>query len=401
MIYLIIIIFIFFLFYNYIYECYYDINYNNYLNVDDVYYQNYNTTSNISKHMNSNKCLDIKDNKLILNKCDNSDNQKWEYSDYKITNKKKNKCIDKNFNIVNCDNTVDKFIKINYNNGFFYKLYSPENCINVEKNNILNIKHCDPIVNQYQIFTNIDDQIFNNYDDELKINLYFEILKDYKIFQKNNKYSNEFKKKFNINTFNLYYNFYIKYGDNYKDKDIELLHKNIDEIINNLNKIREDITIQSYEYNLKQLSGYKLYDNIFSYCTNKYNVFSFIDFKNKYDDSYTNEDLQKLYNSLVDDNKSDKECLNLFKNYIDLKNYKLFDYKYHTGAILNDAVNKFNINLFINFKNKYKNDYKKNDLLSLYNILFNDKNTNKNILTEFKFYIDELIKSSDDNIIQK
>jgi hypothetical protein len=73
MIYIVIILFIFFLSYFYINEYYYDNNYNNYLNYDDKYYQNNITINNISKHLITDKCLDVKDNKLILNKCDNTD----------------------------------------------------------------------------------------------------------------------------------------------------------------------------------------------------------------------------------------------------------------------------------------------------------------------------------------
>jgi hypothetical protein len=55
-----------------------------------------------------------------------------------------------------------------------------------------------------------------------------------------------------------------------------------------------------------------------------------------------------------------------------------------------DSINISNINLFIDFKNKYNNEYKKEDLLSLYNILINDKNTDIDILKNFKEYIDKL-----------
>lgn len=401
MIYLISIFIIFLISYFYIFEYYYDNNYNNYLNFDNKYNQNNNTVSKISKHLNSNKCIDVKDNKLFLNICDNSDNQKWEYDNYKFINKKINKCIDKNFNIIDCDKIVDKFIKVNYNNGFYYKLYSPENCINIDSNNNFNIKQCDPVNNQNQIFTNITDQIFNNYDDDLKIKIYFEILKNYKIFQKDNKYSDEFKTNFNIHTFNLFYDFYIKFGNNYTDDDLELLRKNINDIIVNLNNIKEQIIGQSYDYNLNKLKGYKLYDNIFSNCTNKYNVFSFIDFKEKYNDTYTNDDLQTLYDTLVYEDKTDKVCLDLFKKFLELKNYKLFNEGNNTSVILKYAINKFNINLFINFKNNYKNEYVINDLLSLYNILLNDKNTDVNILNEFKIYIDEQMKLKSNTDKQK
>ena len=390
MIYLVIILFIFFLSYFYINEYYYDINYNNYLNYDDKYYQNNITINNISKHLITDKCLDVKDNKLILNKCNNTDGQKWEYDNYRFTNKKINKCIDKNFNIIDCDKIVDKFIKINYNNGFFYKLYSPENCINVDKNNNFSINQCDPINNQNQIFTNINDQSFNNYDDELKIKLYYEILKNYKIFQKDSKYSNEFKLNFNIHTFNLYYDYYIKYGDNYTDDNLDNLYNNIKTIITNINNMKEEIIGQSYEYNLTQLKDYKLFDvkqntsSIFSSCINKYNIFSFIQFKNKYGDGYKNEDLHTLYELLTNDKKTDQECLDNFKKLLELKDYKLLK------NIQNIDINKFNINLFIDFKNKYKDYYKKDDLLSLYKILLDDKNTDKKKLIEFKEYIDKL-----------
>jgi hypothetical protein len=73
MIYFIILVFILFLSYFYINEYYYDNKYNNYLNYDNKYYQNNITINNISKHLNSNKCLDVKDNKLILNDCNNTD----------------------------------------------------------------------------------------------------------------------------------------------------------------------------------------------------------------------------------------------------------------------------------------------------------------------------------------
>lgn len=388
--------FIFFLSYFYINEYFYDNNYNKYLNFDNKYYQNNPTVENISKHLNSNKCIDIKDGKLILNKCNNSDNQKWEYDNYKFINKKINKCIDKNFNIIECNNIIDKFIKINYNNGYYYKLYSPENCINIDENNNFNIKQCNAIDNENQIFTNIDDKSFNNYDDELKIKLYFEILKNYKIFQKNNKYSNEFKLNFNIHTFNLYYDFYIKFGDNYSDEDLNILYKNINIIITNLNNMKEELIKQSFDNNLAILKKYKLFDEknstskIFSSCINKYNIFSFITFKNKYGDGYKNEDLQMLYKLLIDGKKTDQDCIDIFKKYLDLINYKLFDLGEKTGEILDNSINKSNINLFINFKNKYNDEYKKDDLLSLYNILLNDKNTDINILKKFKEHIDKL-----------
>lgn len=396
MIYFIILVFILFLSYFYINEYYYDNKYNNYLNYDNKYYQNNITINNISKHLNSNKCLDVKDNKLILNDCNNTDGQKWEYDNYKFINKKINKCIDKDFNIIDCNNIVDKFIKINYNNGFYYKLYTPEKCINIDKNNNFNINYCDPVNNQNQIFTNINDQSFNNYDEELKIKLYYEILKNYKIFQKDSKYSNEFKLNFNIHTFNLYYDFYIKFGDKFTDDNLDVLYKNIKIITKNLADMEEEIVGLSYENNLKQLENYKLFDvinddkNIFNSCINKYNVLSFIQFKKDYENGYDNNDLLKFYNILVKDNKTDQKCLDIFKNYIDLKNYKLFNLGETTGAILQDSINRLNINLYIDFKNKYKDDYKKDDLLSLYNILFNAKNTDDKILQKFKEYIDKL-----------
>ena len=396
MIYFIMLVFIFFLSYFYINEYFYDNNYNKYLSYDNKYYQNNITVNNISKHLNSDKCIDIKDGKLILNKCDNSDNQKWEYDNYKFINKKINKCIDKNFNIIECDNIVDKFIKINYNNGYYYKLYTPENCINIDENNNFNIKQCNAIDNENQLFTNIDDKSFNNYDDELKIKLYYEILKNYKIFQKNNKYSNEFKLNFNIHTFNLYYDFYIKFGDNYTDENLNTLYININIIITNLNNMKEELIKQSFDNNLAILKKYKLFDeknstsNIFSSCVNKYNIYSFITFKNKYDDKYKYKDLQMLYKLLIDGNKTDQDCMDVFKKYLDLINYKLFDLGEKTGIILDNIINKTNINYFIDFKNKYNDKYTKDDLLSLYKNLLNDKNTNIDILKKFKEYIDNL-----------
>jgi hypothetical protein len=67
-------VFIFFLSYFYINEYFYDNKNNKYLSYDNNYYQNNITVNNISKHLNSDKCIDIKDDKLILNKCNNSDN---------------------------------------------------------------------------------------------------------------------------------------------------------------------------------------------------------------------------------------------------------------------------------------------------------------------------------------
>ena len=89
--------------------------------------------------------------------------------------------------------------------------------------------------------------------------------------------------------------------------------------------MKEEIIGQSYEYNLTQLKDYKLFDvkqntsSIFSSCINKYNIFSFIQFKNKYGDGYKNEDLHTLYELLTNDKKTDQECLDNFKKLLELK----------------------------------------------------------------------------------
>ena len=310
------------IFYYFNFEFYYDIDYNNFFNFNNTYYQNNNAIDNIFKHFNSNKCLDIKNNKLILNKCDNSDNQNWEYDNYIFINKKINKCIDNNFNIINCDDVKDKFIKFNYNNGFYYKVYSPEKCIDIDNDNNFKINNCNLNNINNQLFTNIDDMSINNYDDELKIYLYFEILKNYKIFKKDNKYSDEFKNNFNINTFNLYYDFYLKYNDNYTDNDIENLYKNINDINNKYNIIKEEILEKSYEFNLNKIKENKLlnnmeYGSILSSCVNKYNIIIFMNFKNKYNLNFNKDDLLLLYNALLNDKNTDKTCLTNFKKYLD------------------------------------------------------------------------------------
>lgn len=320
--YIILLFFLLFIFYYYLFEYYYNTDYNIYYNYDNQYYLNNSTINNFNKHFSSDKCLDIKDNKLVLNKCNDNDTQKWGYNNYRFINTKINKCIDKNFNIVDCDKTNDKFVRVNLNNTYYYKLYTPDNCINVDNNFNFNIDKCD-INNQKQLFKNINDYSFNNYDDELKINLYFEILKNYKIFQKDNKYSNEFKNNFNIHTFNKFYDFYIKFGDNYTSNDLDNLYITINDIIKKQNDIKNQIIGQSFEYNFNLLKDYILLDpnndtgRIFKNCINKFNVFSFLDFKNKFGNNYKKDQLLSLYNTLLNDNKTDNICLSSFKNYID------------------------------------------------------------------------------------
>jgi Holliday junction resolvase RusA-like endonuclease len=71
--------------------------------------------------------------------------------------------------------------------------------------------------------------------------LYFDILKNYKIFKSGNKYSNEFKNNFNIHTFNIYYDFYLKFNDNYTSIDLDNLYKEIYDIMTRQKEIEDNI----------------------------------------------------------------------------------------------------------------------------------------------------------------